>query len=45
MARTKEKEMGLAETGRRDIFSFLLHAKDPETGEGFPMAELWFVGF
>ena len=45
MARTKEKEMGLAETGRRDIFSFLLNAKDPETGEGFPMPELWFVCF
>lgn len=44
MARTKEKEMGLGETGRRDIFSFLLHAKDPETGQGFPMPELWMEG-
>jgi cytochrome P450 len=44
MARTKEKEMGLRETGRRDIFSFLLHAKDPETGEGFSMPELWMEG-
>lgn len=29
------------ESGRRDIFSFLLHAKDPESGDGMPMAELW----
>ncbi|KAI5358294.1 putative cytochrome P450 [Septoria linicola] len=27
--------------GRKDIFSFLLTAKDPETGEGVPMPELW----
>ena len=36
--------MGFGETGRRDIFAFLLHAKDPETGEGFPMPELWMEG-
>lgn len=41
-ARTKEN--GFGETGRRDIFSFLLHAKDPETGEGFPLPELWMEG-
>lgn len=32
------------ETGRKDIFSFLLHAKDPETGDGMPMPELWMEG-
>ncbi|KAK5121604.1 hypothetical protein LTR85_004776 [Meristemomyces frigidus] len=41
---TRTKENGFGETGRRDIFSFLLHAKDPETGEGFPMPELWMEG-
>ncbi|KAK4544631.1 hypothetical protein LTR36_004203 [Oleoguttula mirabilis] len=41
-ARTKDHCFG--ETGRRDIFSFLLHAKDPESGEGFPMPELWMEG-
>ncbi|CZT19858.1 related to cytochrome P450 67 [Ramularia collo-cygni] len=46
MERTKEGGFGQPgspsmESGRRDIFSFLLHAKDPETGEGMPMAELW----
>ncbi|KAK3113993.1 hypothetical protein LTR53_008130 [Teratosphaeriaceae sp. CCFEE 6253] len=35
---------GSGETGRRDIFSFLLHAKDPETGSGFPMPELFMEG-
>lgn len=44
MSRTNEKDAGLGETGRRDIFTFLLHAKDPETGEGFPMPELWMEG-
>ncbi|TKA72850.1 hypothetical protein B0A55_07699 [Friedmanniomyces simplex] len=42
MARMKEN--GFGESGRRDIFSFLLHAKDPETGTGFPMPELWMEG-
>lgn len=46
MERTKEGGFGQPgspsmESGRRDIFSFLLHAKDPETGEGMPMPELW----
>jgi hypothetical protein len=26
---------------RKDFFSYLLKAKDPETGEGFTMEELW----
>ena len=43
MARTKEMS-SFGETGRRDIFSFLMNAKDPETGEGFPMPELWMEG-
>ncbi|KAK1055152.1 hypothetical protein LTR74_015868 [Friedmanniomyces endolithicus] len=42
LARTKEN--GFGESGRRDIFSYLLHAKDPETGTGFPMPELWMEG-
>ncbi|WPG97869.1 Hypothetical protein R9X50_00065100 [Acrodontium crateriforme] len=42
MARTKEHAKG--DTGRKDIFSFLMRAKDPETGEGFPMPELWMEG-
>lgn len=46
MERTKEGGFGQPgspsmESGRRDIFSFLLHAKDPENDEGMPMAELW----
>ncbi|EME47424.1 hypothetical protein DOTSEDRAFT_123996 [Dothistroma septosporum NZE10] len=47
MERTKEQGQNgspLMETGRRDIFSFLLHAKDPESGEGMPMPELWMEG-
>ncbi|KAK0348013.1 hypothetical protein LTR59_000496 [Friedmanniomyces endolithicus] len=42
LARTKEN--GFGESGRRDIFSYLLYAKDPETGTGFPMPELWMEG-
>ncbi|KAK1811093.1 hypothetical protein LTR12_014525 [Friedmanniomyces endolithicus] len=42
LARTKE--IGFGESGRRGIFSYLLHAKDPETGTGFPMPELWMEG-
>lgn len=26
---------------RKDFFYYLLHAKDPETGQGFSMSELW----
>ncbi|KAF7194271.1 Cytochrome P450 monooxygenase [Pseudocercospora fuligena] len=49
MERTKEQGFGQpgspsGETGRRDIFSFLMTAKDPETGEGMPMPELWMEG-
>lgn len=44
MARMKAKESGMEETGRQDIFSFLLHAKDPETGAGMPMGELFMEG-
>jgi cytochrome P450 len=49
MERTKEGGFGQpgsapTETTRRDIFSFLLHAKDPESGEGMPMPELWMEG-
>ncbi len=29
------------DTDRRDFFYHLLKAKDPETGEGFSIAELW----
>ncbi|KAK4889667.1 hypothetical protein LTR27_011559 [Elasticomyces elasticus] len=42
-AMARMKENGFGESGRRDIFSFLLHAKDPEgdTGEGFSKPELF----
>ncbi|SMY28276.1 unnamed protein product [Zymoseptoria tritici ST99CH_1A5] len=43
MERTREGA-GSAEPVRRDIFSFLLHAKDPESGAGMPMPELWMEG-
>ena len=44
-ARTaREKESPSAESQRKDIYSFLLSAKDPETGEGFPTPELWMEG-
>lgn len=38
------KDKGFGETGRTDIFSFLLHAKDPQTGGGFPLPELFMEG-
>jgi cytochrome P450 len=41
MERAKD---GFQDDGRKDIFSFLLHAKDPESGEGMPMPELWMEG-
>ncbi|CAK3811186.1 P450 monooxygenase [Lecanosticta acicola] len=46
MGRTTEhaKAGPQMETGRKDIFSFLLHAKDPESGDGMPMPELWMEG-
>lgn len=31
-------------SGRKDIFHYLLNAKDPETGEGLPKGELWMEG-
>ncbi|ANB11684.1 hypothetical protein AWJ20_4505 [Sugiyamaella lignohabitans] len=37
--RTSRGEKG--DDDRRDFFYHLLHAKDPETGEGFTMNELW----
>lgn len=30
-----------SDTDRKDFFYYLLNAKDPETGAGFSMAELW----
>jgi cytochrome P450 len=44
MARTKDRADGLTDSGREDIFSFLLKAKDPETGESMEMPELWMEG-
>jgi cytochrome P450 len=43
MQRNKENA-SIIETGRKDIFSFLLTAKDPETGDGLPMPELMMEG-
>ena len=37
LQRMKQGEDG----DRKDFFSYLLHAKDPETGQGFTMPELW----
>lgn len=34
----------LDDAGRKDIFHYLLHARDPETGEGLPQSELWMEG-
>jgi cytochrome P450 len=47
MERTKANAQSgspLMESGRRDIFSFLLNAKDPESGQGFHQNELWMEG-
>lgn len=44
MRKVEEMKSGTSDPTRRDIFSFLLHAKDPETGDGFPMPELWMEG-
>lgn len=43
MERTERDEKE-GDTGRRDIFSFMLHARDPETGQGLPTQELWMEG-
>lgn len=40
----RQKENSAEEAARKDIFSILLHARDPETGEGVPMPELWMEG-
>lgn len=42
MERSQSK--ALDNLGRKDIFHYLLHAKDPETGEGLPPSELWMEG-
>jgi cytochrome P450 len=34
-------QRNIATTDRKDFFHYLLNAKDPETGEGFAMPELW----
>jgi cytochrome P450 len=47
MERTKDSKASGSprlESGRRDIFSFLLNAKDPESGQGFHQNELWMEG-
>ena len=43
MERSAREEKGEG-SDRKDIFSFMLHAKDPETGEGMPAMELWMEG-
>lgn len=43
MERT-ERDKKEGDTGRKDIFSFMLHARDPETGQGLPTQELWMEG-
>lgn len=42
MQRMADKSFG--ETGRKDIFSYLLTAKDPESGIGMPKGELFMEG-
>jgi len=42
MQRMTDKSFG--ETGRKDIFSYLLTAKDPESGIGMPKGELFMEG-
>jgi cytochrome P450 len=37
---TERSKIGL-DTDRKDFFHYLLTAKDPETGKGFTMPELW----
>lgn len=43
MERT-ERDKKEGDSGRKDIFSFMLHARDPETGQGLPTQELWMEG-
>jgi cytochrome P450 len=40
-ARLQQRIQVGTDNDRRDFFYYLLNAKDPETGEGFPMQELW----
>jgi hypothetical protein len=40
----RSNNTSLDTSGRKDIFSYLLNAKDPETGEGLPKSELWMEG-
>jgi cytochrome P450 len=40
----RSKNTSLDSSGRKDIFHYLLNAKDPETGEGLPKSELWMEG-
>ena len=47
--RTKEGGYGQpgappVDNGRKDIFTFLMRARDPETGHSMPMSELWMEG-
>lgn len=37
---TERTKLG-EETDRRDFFYYLLKARDPETGQGFTLPELW----
>jgi cytochrome P450 len=38
---TERMNKGNADVDRKDFFYYLLNAKDPETGEGFPVREMW----
>jgi cytochrome P450 len=40
----RSSNTSLDSSGRKDIFHYLLNAKDPETGEGLPKSELWMEG-
>jgi cytochrome P450 len=37
----RSKNTSLENSGRKDIFHYLLSAKDPDTGEGMPQSELY----
>ena len=36
-----ESRVGCAKNAKQDLFSFIVDAKDPDTGEGFSLPELW----
>ena len=36
-----KERIALGEGSRKDFFHYLLRAKDPQTGEGYSMSELW----